>query len=338
MKISTAILTLAFAITPFLNASAVLSENECSDLDIRNINPNIKELFDSPRSQGRVGWCYGFTAADLITAETGVKISAAHVSATFNKNAVENLLLKSQFELMRFFQKDNLYRDIYEGGFIGKAIEDVLKSKSVCSEKEMPFEKSIQFAHELDLLQRAIKTKGSVKLTFIEIADNVEYLLKKYNFSNSEVADIYSDLTKKNLNFVFEKILTENCKEKIEISEYQVVDMKKPSMLLTKDESKITSKKAAYLSGMNEALENGKPIGIGYNVKYIMSSNGGHASVVTGRRWNNGKCEYKVRNSWGQSCYSYNGNIECNQEEGSYWVDDSTLYDMLQSYTFIKKN
>jgi hypothetical protein len=82
-------------------------------------------------------------------------------------------------------------------------------------------------------------------------------------------------------------------------------------------------------------LNNGKPVGISYNVKYVAPFSGFHASTVIARRWNNGRCEYKVRNSWGRSCSSYLKEIECNRWEGSYWVKDETFYKMAISFTAI---
>lgn len=58
--------------------------------------------------------------------------------------------------------------------------------------------------------------------------------------------------------------------------------------------------------------------GIGNSCRY-------HDSLVIGRRKNprTGKCEFKVRNSWGSSCRAYSPDWQC--QYGNIWIDADTI-------------
>ncbi|MBI3557802.1 MAG: hypothetical protein HY074_16195 [Deltaproteobacteria bacterium] len=51
---------------------------------------------------------------------------------------------------------------------------------------------------------------------------------------------------------------------------------------------------------------------------------GSHYSTVVGRRWNGPRrrCEYLIRNSWGQSCDAYkDSGLDCDADKGEVWID-----------------
>jgi hypothetical protein len=59
--------------------------------------------------------------------------------------------------------------------------------------------------------------------------------------------------------------------------------------------------------------------------------------VITGRRWSEGKCQFKVRNSWGQDCSVYDPSVieGCNEAEGSFWLSDDELLEISYNINFI---
>jgi hypothetical protein len=87
---------------------------------------------------------------------------------------------------------------------------------------------------------------------------------------------------------------------------------------------------------LDQTLSAGRPLAINYNVNAILSEGSPrypsmHSSTIVGRRMNaqTGKCEYLVRNSWGEECevegrprYRY----EC--EQGNIWVPRDTVMNM----------
>jgi hypothetical protein len=52
----------------------------------------------------------------------------------------------------------------------------------------------------------------------------------------------------------------------------------------------------------------------------------GHASLVIGKRWEGGKCEFLIRNSWGTDCDQYSKAMRGGCDgKGSIWVDSDLL-------------
>ncbi|MBY0414206.1 MAG: hypothetical protein K2Q18_08575, partial [Bdellovibrionales bacterium] len=104
------------------------AEGECSDLNpemgdwfrdtLKNEEAPINKILGEVRNQGSVGWCFAHAAADMMTAETGFKISAAQVA----RNYYDKSILVSIFR----------YK---EGGFIDAAIK-LSFNKPLCEESK----------------------------------------------------------------------------------------------------------------------------------------------------------------------------------------------------------
>ena len=61
-----------------------------------------------------------------------------------------------------------------------------------------------------------------------------------------------------------------------------------------------------------------------------------HASVIVGKRFEGGKCQYLIRNSWGTGCGEYNLNrVQCDQ--GNLWVNEADLDENMIGMTYLEK-
>lgn len=54
-----------------------------------------------------------------------------------------------------------------------------------------------------------------------------------------------------------------------------------------------------------------------------------HASIIIGKREINNTIQYLIRNSWGESCYSYSLDWQC--EKGNIWVDQKAIVQNIYS-------
>ena len=316
-----------------------VSEKECAPTDIRDHHPHLKEHFSNPQDQDSVGWCYGYTAADLLSVDTGEPVSAIHVSSIYNKNITKNPVMKLGYNIGRLFMKD-AYKEVFEGGYISSALKDAMKSKEVCSDKNLPY--YTLYSHEANALIRSIEAvKKSYKEASITEANACEMIENRLGFSMLGVyADkdkVIASLLNDNLNTALENLVRENCKGRmITLKEKSVRELSKPRESTERNiglsyEARVKD----YLKEVNHILTSGKPLGISYNVKHIAKKSGLHASTVIARRWNNGRCEYKIRNSWGSSCAAYKKEIQCESSEGTFWVNDETFFKMANGLTFI---
>ncbi len=322
-----------------------IPKSECSDIDIRDkMKPEIKKHFSTPRNQDGIGWCYAFSAADLLTAEMGEPVSASHVSAIFNKEIDNSFFMKFGYNIGRLLT-DSTFDESYEGGWVDRALENAVDEKFVCSEKALPFDKN-HYGETAEVIKRLEKIKESIdndeispRYSCVEIE-----VLKLKALSNIRVSEIYSILEQDNMNTALAEILEKNCKDNlIKLKKFKVKSLHKPRLSrINRDRSRSEEKRAErrlkkYYGKVGEVLSAGKPLGISYDVSDIMDSSGGHASVLTARRWKDGKCQFKIRNSWGKGCRSYDMNKieECNYGEGSFWVDDKSFYNMVTDLDYI---
>ncbi|RLA64368.1 MAG: hypothetical protein DRQ88_04025 [Epsilonproteobacteria bacterium] len=95
--------------------------------------------------------------------------------------------------------------------------------------------------------------------------------------------------------------------------------------------------------------KNAQPVGIGYCANVITNKNyrykpkdyrcERHASVILGKRKRNGKCEFFLRNTWGNTCdkipWECSSNPKYPQGHG-YWVDGEALARNLQELVYLR--
>lgn len=338
----TIFLLLIIATHAVANDERIISipQHMCSDVDVREVRPALDDIFSVPRNQGLIGWCYGFAAADLISAEVGVSVSSAHVSSIYNKKVASNFFWRIGYSIGDLFKKDDM-GEVYEGGFISKAIKNTLSSGSVCREGDIPYDKKYlgQFRDIMQGLDELSHRLEKNRITHTEALAELKVFLDEDLFPTVDYEQVLEDIQKKNLNKVVEGIMRANCGENlVSLPKMKVKNKSKPRLSQeTEDRFNSSVRRIGkYFRALNEKLESGKPVGISYNVKRVTRQSGGHASVVIGRRWKNNQCEYQIRNSWGDSCRSYKEGIECDEKSGSFWVSDDTLYKMSKSITYIE--
>jgi hypothetical protein len=321
-----------------------VEQSDCSPTDVRDHHPQLRELFSTPRDQDSIGWCYGFAAADLLSVEAGKPVSASHVSAIFNKSVAKSFLWRIGYGLGNLFM-ENSFETVYEGGYVDKAIKEAMKESSVCSEDDMPFFKRYpdelyRLIHRIEGIKRSVRDRS---LSSEKACESLERVLGDTFFnSQAEKEKLLLLILENDLNIVLSDMMDEQCKDKtIALSKKKIKNYTKPSRVSSRTDRNNSfgpdQDVKKYLKTINGLLDKGKPLGISYNVEHITSYSGLHASVVTARRWNPslGRCEYKIRNSWGTGCGSYKSDIECDYDEGSFWVSDEKFYKMADTLTAI---
>jgi len=337
------IISLLLISTRAYSLDVKIPQDQCSDIDIRDkMKPEVREHFSESRNQDGVGWCYAFAAADLMTAEVEKPLSSTHVSAIFNKRIDKNLFLKAGYKIGKLFS-DGAFESSYEGGWIDRAIENSSDSGFVCTEAALPYDQNRygETARVINILEEIKKDIDDKKEA--NVCASIE-VIRNHSFRNLKVEDIYRILEEENLNRALSEIINKNCKgQLVKVDDYKVKTLKRPHAHTRRNETFSSAKRRAKKKAMKNfavignVLSKGKPMGVSYNVKHVTHQDGLHASVVTGRRWKNGKCQFKIRNSWGNSCSAYDRREieECVYEEGSFWVSDQKFYDLANSVDYI---
>lgn len=314
----------------------------CSDTDIRDQNPNLNEFFSTPRDQDSIGWCYGFSAADLLSAELGQPVSAAHASILYNKEVEDSFFWRLAYK----FQSGE-FDQVHEGGYVKKSLKAMQSNSKVCLESDLPYDENYKkefyfLIKELEDLKDLVKTSNETLRSKCALVS--DFIRLNYNI-NLNANELYNALLNDNMNRILERIAQEKCADNqitvTENLEFESKTMPYPHRFSNESaqdsQNRFVRRLTKFFQKIDDKLKEGKPIGVDYNVKHVTGQKGLHASVLTERRWCNGRCEFKIRNSWGTGCgfYDYSKISDCGSDEGSFWVTDQKFYEMVDNITYI---
>lgn len=308
-------------------------QSSCSSIDVREINPKIsssavlKQHFSTPRNQDSVGWCYAFTSADLMSAEIGAPVSGLHVSALYNRFILNDKVSREEFENERAANPSAFsFSQVYESGRVQGAIDQAVKNGWICSEKGLPFDKT-QPNQIHDLVKALEELKPIAMMSQMdtkEVCREVSNIVSPFVLKAQDVNAIADSLLKDNLNQTMSLFAENACTEQIK----NIPNMQAKIVMKNHDLE-------AFMKEVNFNIVKGRLQTVDYDVSHFTDYSGLHSSIILGRRWNKGRCEYNIRNSWGKSCASYKAGIECNKEQGTYWVSDEDLFNASSNIRYI---
>lgn len=303
--------------TPAKISNNSSANKSCSDV----INQNEAVNLDNARNQDGVGWCYAYTAADLLSFRLKQKISAV-----------------SLYNSGRSIEAD--ITDIKgKGGDIGEAIETYLTKKNgLCLESDLPssdfkfcaYRDYNNFLNSLyqSITDRSLENTQCLSQNLNSAFPGVDYAIVK------NYADRYG--TKNLAEFLFDY----KCKKK-SFKNYKIKPINKILPYAKLDE---------VMTKIDSLLTSGEVVGVAYDYSAMnekADKTSGHASLVVGRRQNSesGECEYLVRNSWGKDCTQNEGpgltchkNCDANGEcrySGHFWVSQARLKKSMLGITYL---
>ncbi|MNL16203.1 hypothetical protein D3C87_1372330 [compost metagenome] len=203
----------------------------------------------------------------------------------------------------------------------------------MCLEKDLPSQDS-----ELTDLYTAIdKIDERKKLHWIKFKDETvckqDEALAGALFPNVSREDYLNILDQSNRANFMKKLRDQTCKNRVDVSNIEAVT----------DRAFTKKGRLELFDQIDEQLNNKNIIEIGYDASILTSTDfetkstkANHSSLVVGRRFNDKtmSCEYLIRNSWGKSCGSYRGDLDC--EEGNIWIPKEDLIKDLSEITYIK--
>lgn len=304
----------------------IVSQKDCGNTDIRDTNPKIKNNkemrahFSTPRNQDSIGWCYAFAGADLLSAEMDTPISSLHASLIYNQYSEQSLmeyvqeLIEDKPGPIKKFNKSGNFKFVKESGHLDRTIRALRDRKHVCPERLLPFDQHLGQS-TMSLIQKIEAIKLNVinkKLQEKMVCAELTKVLPLYGINTQEFESIAHSLMTENIHATLDLMAKKNCKNKMVNVPKRYVKYLDPA-------------DAPFFAAINRNLNNGKPLSMNYNVNSVATFSGNHVSLITARRWNNGRCEYKIRNTWGASCAYYKTGIDCNRQEGAFWLSDEKL-------------
>lgn len=303
------------------------------------------------RNQDSIGWCYAFTAADLLGQyyqqqknkglATPLKgdlrqkenmISPVGIALRYNeKTAPDYYESIKKYDLLKLGQYNKRKKEEYTlqgkvwkdvdvvpvGGTTEAALYLALE-KGVCLEKEAPSE-------SFTLVKGQLCAEKNICSSDLRTILRLVYDQATRMTPNCEVVKLASETFPQFSEKEMESLLRKTSRDRI-FYELNSISCQHPLQLEGMTTPTIESKKGAFgeeneelIALIESALSEGKIAGIEYYSNFLrnpaLSPLDLHASSIVGKRINPQTCEteYRLRNSWGQGCQDYGA------FEKTYW-------------------
>ncbi|QDK42007.1 hypothetical protein DOM21_11225 [Bacteriovorax stolpii] len=310
-------------VPPKKNESVVkpaISGGKCAD----KINQNEAVNLDNVRNQDTVGWCYAYTAADLLSYRLKKRISAV-----------------SLYNSGQEIEQDIKTRESANGGDIKRSIDNYLTKKNgLCLEDDLPSNdfKFCTDSNYSDFLNNLLSSAREKRIEQ-DLTSNCFGNDIKKAFPGVDVNFIRNHTNRFGAKKLVEALYDNQCKE-LSFKGYRAEVI-----------SQFTSRYPVdtLMKTINDQISNGEIIGVGYDYNKVNGEEGtgDHGSIVVGRRTNpeTGACEYLLRNSWGKNCEQNEGEgLSCHKNcdsngcrySGHFWVSESKLKQSISGVTYLK--
>lgn len=339
------LLTLAFSQISFSQTT------DCSTVDLRS-------GFGPVNDQQDIGWCYAYTAADLVNFHfanilKGRKISPFHLALLYNANeenhfSSEGGSTKTDIQLALAPKAKN--SSVFNKGICYQNVDEKLfaDANQISIREFYQQLKTIFNLYQNHRLRRSNDSWNEFGKYYIEIGKRNSIVTR---ITPAKLFELFESSNGRNLGINFLNLFCdENDRFETNGNHYPIslamggvkttipktgpsiqVDINDPKILITEIKQLLDDKKI--------------PVGIGFYSRFLQNNNpsaGGqmHAAIVVGKESINNACYFIVRNSWGDcpdknSANKYSSNVaKC--EKGYLWIKESILSKNLDSIEYIK--
>lgn len=296
------------SLTSALNAEKA----RCSPVDYREKLPPIREQDD-------IGWCYAYSAADLASFHLGRNVSAFDMALQYNhsRHGIGLLFRRRESDREGGRTKENLELGLNRGF----CLEENLPSRSLDGGS---IEGSLELIEDLtqDFSSRSApfyNVMGSDEAAMNDIAgqiacENFDEFRKMFPFlDEAGISNLISNSTMGNIIY---RAANESCGKRIKLNKTVIGRSINENSLMD----------------AHELLSSGNIFSISYRSEILKipryqnpSADYDHVSTIVGRRWNQNlnRCEFLLRNSYGERCFRWYQNCE----DGYHWVGTRNLWE-----------
>ncbi len=295
---------------------------ECSFVDLR------PKAALQMRNQGDISWCYAHTAADLLQFASGFSepVSAADIAVQYNKGLWP-----------RFYRWVNGTL-VPETGFVAIALRKAAESGS-CRESDFPSD----FWVRVDSGQGAPKLgKKTLNVAISEILD-LQRLVRSGIFKASAELPFHYEFPGVGREEFFSVLKNNPRQQVLEGLREKACDGNRSPYPFGIESITMHVRGPGMFRRFHEDLESGRPLALDYFYGVLENSSrikkrlaDLHTSIVLGQRFDpaSGECQYLIKNSYGESCGSYDPKWEC--QGGYLWIGEGALREASVSYVRLK--
>lgn len=335
-------LLFAFSMTLISTAALGVSENSAPallpHLTNRCGNKDLTDEVGPVRAQGNFGWCTYFSAADAITqrlsrANPGQPVqpvAVVDVFAQMNFPPVSEIMSRMETHIQRQaiqeFSTDTQERIHDRAGDTEVAVL-AYNGRGVCLENQMPFQRQD--------FERRVSSQTQEELCRASGQDLRTFAQIERVAARDLIQSSCEPRTPTNQRF---SVSTVEVSQTLNQNQ-RLNDNTAGTTIQTRNENAIL-----LINKLNEALDNDRIAMIGYHASLFLTperiartQDTAHASTIVARRRVNGRCEYKIRNSWGtNSCHAYRTGFRERCQEGYIWVNETELVSKLFIVSYIR--
>lgn len=303
----------------------------CRDIDVRDrMSPEIQKVFRTPYQQGKVGWCYAYATADLLSARLNHQFSPFHIGLSYS-TSISGLGAFGR-NILGLKNKGGFF----DAGLTHDAFAQMKKKGYGCSESVVNSQMDlygsvIMYFQQLEDIYKN-KSSDEYGLAFAEISLG-DFMEERFPTLDSRQAISYVKSRKdKSAAHALAQIAESACQG------HQFAIPQGLRMV-----SKLRSESEPLAPIIDKALNSNRPVSLRYNMKNLVSFTEGflldnfsqHVSTIVGRKKVGNQCMYIVRNSWGPTCHGYKQGIFCNEEEGTFQIPAKELERAAYSIEYI---
>lgn len=322
-----------------INNIAVASQQRCETIDLR---PEM----GAPWDQGGTGWCYAFTAAQLVSFKLKKKVSAFDLALQANFSSIEDLKNLQDPRVQNYLK---INADIFE------QIQETrgLESKRLQPSKILRPSGFLEVGGEEHHAILMANTKGFCLES--SLSSQEKAMKKIFSIANkkwlSSEKKVKSEMlqTPKNLGILKDlrakraiKALVDEANLRCGLRLQPPEPLLPLSVLAAEDiaglrrafptkKSRVWNRKRMF-SYIDEALDQRRPVTIGYDGNEVQENandgeSGEHSSLIVARKKMGGSCYYFIRDSYGKTCEQYRTKFSsrCEKSQGGLWVKESEL-------------
>lgn len=286
----------------------------CTNVDLRN------EILGKVKQQGALGWCFAYSTSDLLTHRLQVPVSALNLGINFYDKMPE---MPRGDSLTRAAGGSDMGAMTYAQGVYCK--EEALPSSGVVISKECQNGYLFNASNVLVEIEKILnKNKASFSKCDYHL---IQTIFKK--LSHAEIDSI--NQSPRSTLEKFSRLRVQNCKDSNVKSEKKIAMRSGMASV------------AKVLREIDQQLNKNNLISLNYDADFLVQKSNkaevyNHYSTIVGRRENviTGRCQYLVRNSWGEDCSIYPSPYDVMCEAGNIWVDSDVLLQSIISIHYLR--
>lgn len=348
-------------------ANNPMTQEDCGGAEDLRKEPRGQQVLAGPahvRSQGDMGLCTAYADADLVSWYTGTFASAQDIS--MNMFAVNGTPFSQKaFSANPILSKPGQKVDS-SGWLISKPLENIERAGGICPESVMP---SNDYGFSADMLQsyewarlndnynngigqhrKAAENlynnyRAGASLATPELCSAIQGV--KEMVPGMDLAQIAVALENAATVDQFEDWLKNlQCRgRRSALPKGRLTEMDTSDSSTGLSPTTLSQRMAAIVN----QLDNKNMLRVNLDLSAYASDmppgtprTGPHAMTIIGKRWQNNKCEFLVRTSWGageDACKTnFKPGIECDPVDGTIWLPDTAVAPALTQVYYLEKD